>query len=102
MAIKNKMRAVCCIANIQNLLYEEVVKRSDLKPSFYDLPAVPRLIDVYKNTPYEDVKECIVGAIYTPLNFPDFRHEVYEFLKQAEKSKSKRVRKIAKQCLQEK
>ena len=63
LAKHNKIFALFTIAEIQNLLYTELEKRANIKPNFYDMPAVERLISVYKNNPDEEIKDSAKKAL---------------------------------------
>ena len=96
---KNKFLALAIIARLQNVLYKETVKRSNLHPSFQDMPAVPELLDLYNNYPDKEVRFYALGSIFM-LHRPEFQQDIVAILKQAEKSQDKAISKLAQQALQ--
>ncbi|MCR5260691.1 MAG: hypothetical protein K6C94_02515 [Candidatus Gastranaerophilales bacterium] len=100
-AILNKMDAFKIIAELQIMLYLEIVNRSDLKPTFYEMPATARLLEAYENEKSEDMKAYIVTIISRlSLVTDDFDRDICDFLQKAAKSKSKTVKQTAEKALE--
>lgn len=99
-AIKNKVYALALIAKLQNVLYTEITKRSDLKPSFYDMPAVSGLINLYKTTTDKDVKISAMGAIYLMYR-PEFYNDIHDLYISFAQSDDADIKSIAQKVLAE-
>ncbi|MBQ2645714.1 hypothetical protein IJG14_09110 [bacterium] len=99
-AQRNKVLAIALIAKLQNVLYKELSLRSGLKPSFYDMPAVPQLIDTSKNNPDDDVKALAIGALYSMYR-PEFKKDLVDIMQNASKSNINQIKIFAQKALEE-
>lgn len=100
LAESNKLFALALIAKIQNVLYEELVKRSKLKPSFYEMPASDKLIDISKNHPNNDIKAAAIGALFLMYR-PEFDKEIKNVFEKASMSDIPQVKSFAEKSLNE-
>ena len=78
----NKVSALYTIASIQNILYSELVKRTDLKPKLDDMPAYSRLKEILLNTTDVNLKNVSAVAIAT-MDRPDFHEDIKSLLTKA-------------------
>lgn len=94
---KNQVTAIFLIAKIQNVLYKEIKQRSDLQPKFYDLPAVPKIINEIKNNQNENIQIAAVDAIGIMYRY-EFFDEITSLLENIQKTtKSETVKQEAEQ-----
>lgn len=75
----NKVSALYTIASIQNVLYSELTKRTDLKPKADDMPAFSRLSDILLNTIDVNLKNAAAIALAT-MDRPDFHDDIKSLL----------------------
>ena len=97
-ADRNKIYALADIAKIQNLLYDELLKRSDIKTSFKDMPAVPRLLEIYEKNPDGNLKAAAIGALYLMYR-PEFKSDLKPIFEKAAQSQSPQVKQYAETAL---
>ncbi len=91
----NKGLALTAIAESQNLLFREVYRRTGLKPSFKDLPAVDKIVYEAKNNQSEYVKIAALNALgylYRPEYLDDLSATFSDI---AKTTKSDTIRKQA-------
>lgn len=92
---RNQCMAIETIAEIQNLLYNELHRRTGLKPKFKELPAVDKIICEAKNNPSENVKlasVCALGLLYRPDYIDDLTATFQDI---AQTTSSKNIREQA-------
>lgn len=75
----NKVSALYTIASIQNVLYSELTKRTDLKPKLDDMPAYSRLSDILLNTTDANLKNASAIALAT-MDRADFHEDIKTLL----------------------
>ena len=75
----NKVSALYTIAAIQNVLYSELTKRTDLKPKLDDMPAYSRLSDILLNTTDANLKNAAAVALAT-MDRADFHEDIKSLL----------------------
>ena len=92
-AQKNQITAIFLIAKIQNVLYKEIKQRSDLQPKFYDLPAVPRLINEIQNNKNENIKIAAIEAFGIMYKY-EFFDDITALLENIEKTATSQAVKI--------
>ena len=97
-AERNKVYALATIAKIQNILYKELTKRTDLKPSFYDMPAAAKIVDEYKNNPDKNIKKASLEALYI-IYKPEFKKDLMPIFEQAATSQNQEISLFAQDIL---
>ena len=97
-AENNKVMALYTVAQIQNVLFTELDKRSGLKASFSDMPASKKLLDEIQNNPDNNIKGVAVAALYKMYR-PEFKKDLVPVFEKYSKSSIKEVKESASKSL---